>query len=70
MGLGAYDVTLVFLLSTVGVPLDTAVMVPLLNRAINMIISIALGLPASYVTGESLLSLRVKCKERAGTADT
>lgn len=69
MGLGAYDVTLIFLLTTLGVPLDSAVLVPLFNRTVNMIVSIALGLPVSYVAGESLFSLGAKCRKHTGATD-
>lgn len=69
MGLGAYDVTLIFLLTTLGVPLDSAVLVPLFNRAVNMLVSIALGLPASYVAGESLFALGAKYRKQTGDTD-
>jgi uncharacterized protein (TIRG00374 family) len=69
MGIGAYDVTLIFLLTTLGVPLDSAVLVPLFNRAVNMVVSIALGLPASYVAGESLVSLGAKYRKHTGATD-
>lgn len=69
MGLGAYDVTLIFLLGTLGVPLDSAVLVPLFNRAVNMLVSLALGLPASYVAGESLFALGAKYRKQTGATD-
>lgn len=69
MGLGAYDVALIFLLTTMGIPLDSAVLVPLLNRAANIAISIALGLPTSYVMGESLFSLATKSRKHTGVSD-
>lgn len=62
MGIGAYDVTLMFLLSIFSVPAEIAVMVPLINRAGNILISVLLGIPASYFTGMSLLTLRQRCK--------
>lgn len=62
MGIGAYDVTLIFLLSAFSVSAEVAVMVPLINRAVNILVSILLGVPASYVTGMSLLTLRQRCR--------
>ena len=58
MGLGAYDVALIFLLSSFSVPVEVAVIVPLFNRAGNILVSVLMGLPASYATGVSLLTLR------------
>ncbi len=62
MGLGAYDVTLIFLLTLFGVPAEIAVLVPLINRAGNILVSVLLGIPASYHTGLSLVTLRRRCK--------
>lgn len=60
MGIGAYDVTLIFLLSVFSVSPEIAFMVPLVNRAGNVLVSILLGLPASWATGVSLLALRAR----------
>ncbi len=65
MGIGAYDVTLILLLSQYGVPEEVAVVVPLINRVGNLLVAVLLGLPASYVTGMSLITLRERLKTTA-----
>jgi uncharacterized membrane protein YbhN (UPF0104 family) len=57
MGIGAYDVTIVFLLSAFSVPTGVAVLVPLTNRAVNIVVSMVLGVSVSYIAGTSLLKL-------------
>lgn len=58
MGIGAYDVTIVALLVSFGAPAEIAVLVPVINRAATILVSIGLGLPASAIMGVSLLDLQ------------
>ncbi len=43
MGLGAYDATLIFLLTSRGIPLDLASIAPILNRSLNLLSAMILG---------------------------
>lgn len=43
MGLGAYDATLIFLLTRHGIPLDVASLAPILNRILNLLSSMIFG---------------------------
>lgn len=54
LGIGAYDTVIVLLLTQMGVPTETAIMVPILSRTFNILSSILLGLPSSFVLGLSL----------------
>ncbi|MFQ5448398.1 MAG: lysylphosphatidylglycerol synthase domain-containing protein [Saprospiraceae bacterium] len=54
MGLVGYDATIVFLLVQQGVDLQTAVLVPVINRVANLLVSILLGIPSAYKLGISL----------------
>ncbi|MBW2004089.1 MAG: flippase-like domain-containing protein [Deltaproteobacteria bacterium] len=61
MGMGAYDVTIILLLTQSGVSYETALLVPLVNRTGNILASIVLGSPSSYALGVSFWTLRNKC---------
>jgi len=61
MGMGAYDVTIILLLTQSGVPYETALLVPLVNRTGNILASIFLGSPSSFALGVSFWKLRNKC---------
>ncbi len=43
MGLGAYDATLIFLLTRFGVPLELATLSPIVNRTLNLLSSMLFG---------------------------
>ena len=51
MGLVGYDATLVALLALVGVPLDQALLVALVNRGLNLGAAALLGVPATLRLG-------------------
>lgn len=51
MGLIGYDVVIVFLLARYGVATETALMVPLINRFSNLLLSAAVGVPSSLKLG-------------------
>lgn len=67
MGLLGYDATLIGLLALVGVQLDHALLVALINRALNLTAAILLGLPATYRLGlgSGLRAILRKLREMA-----
>ncbi|MBW2119930.1 MAG: flippase-like domain-containing protein [Deltaproteobacteria bacterium] len=65
MGMGAYDGTIILLLTQSGVPYETALLVPLVNRTGNILASIVVGSPSSYALGVSFWTLRKRF--RSGT---
>ncbi|MCD4716483.1 MAG: lysylphosphatidylglycerol synthase domain-containing protein [Desulfobacterales bacterium] len=65
MGLGAYDGTIILLLTQSGVPYETALLVPLVNRTGNILASIVLGGPSSYALGVSFWTLRRKVRSES-----
>lgn len=67
MGMGAYDASLIFLLSQSGVPHEVSLMVPVINRTGNILASLVLGIPSSYAMGISFLSLKRKANDIKGT---
>lgn len=66
MGIGAYDVSLIFLLSHSGIPYEVSLMVPVINRAGNILASLVLGIPSSYAMGISFLSLKNRVNDMKG----
>jgi len=67
MGMGAYDASLIFLLSQSGIPHEVSLMVPVVNRAGNILASLVLGIPSSYAMGISFLSLKKKANDMKET---
>ncbi|MCP4420322.1 MAG: hypothetical protein GY805_27265 [Chloroflexi bacterium] len=51
MGLVGYDATIIFLLTQQGVGVETAALVPIINRAANLLVSVALGVPSAFKLG-------------------
>ncbi|KRB39514.1 hypothetical protein ASD82_10915 [Rhodanobacter sp. Root179] len=51
MGLVGYDATLVALLTLVGVPPEQALLIALINRALNLASAAMLGIPAAMRLG-------------------
>lgn len=51
MGLIGYDAVMVLLLNQFGIPLQTALMVPLVNRSASLLLCALLGIPSSFKLG-------------------
>lgn len=54
MGLIGYDAVMVLLLTQYGVTVETAVLVPIINRSANLFIGVLLGVPSSLKLGIGL----------------
>ena len=48
MGLIGYDATIIFLLTQQGMNIEIAALVPIINRAANLLVSIMLGIPSAF----------------------
>ena len=70
MGLGGYDATIVFFLTKQGMSLKAAILVPVINRAANLLISALIGIPSAYKLGVGLniktLMKKVRRSENVG----
>jgi uncharacterized membrane protein YbhN (UPF0104 family) len=66
MGMGAYDISLIFLLSQSGISHEISLMVPIINRTGNILASLLLGIPSSYAIGVSFLSLKKNANDMKG----
>ena len=48
MGLVGYDATIIYILTQNGVSVETAAMVPVINRLANLFVSVVVGIPSAY----------------------
>lgn len=62
MGLVGYDATVIFLLNQQGVSFEIAVLVPVINRIANIIVSIVMGIPSAYKLGIGINLKKIKKK--------
>jgi uncharacterized membrane protein YbhN (UPF0104 family) len=68
MGLVGYDATIIFILTQNGVSVETAAMVPVINRLANLFVSVVVGIPSAYKLHLGL-NLRELKKKVAGFSD-
>lgn len=62
MGLVGYDATIIFLLNQQGVSLEIALLVPVINRAANIFVSLLMGVPSAYKLGIGIDIKKLKRK--------
>jgi uncharacterized membrane protein YbhN (UPF0104 family) len=62
MGLVGYDATIIFFLNKQGVSVEIAILVPLINRAANIVVSMMMGIPSAFKLGIGMNIKKLKRK--------